>query len=268
MTFFLHASSLPTHADCARRWASSNVPSIKKMLQGDGTAQQNIGAVIGTISHEAAARMLKQKFDIGVTPDWQNPLALALQEYYKQIQLPTRWDDITREPSAGALQVENLIKEFVVSYLPYAVPAVVEEPMSVRINDQIIFVGRPDIILARNVLDDFKFGTRLQGYQAQFGGYIKLFLELTGEVIDKCAAVHFKRVGASKPQPEMERVEYSPEACYQAAQCEIRNIVSELRTFDDTKNIWAFPTNPNSKLCTQTACRAFGTPACDQWRIS
>ena len=47
----------------------------------------------------------------------------------------------------------------------------------------------------------------------------------------------------------------------------VRKIVQDVKLFRETQDPWSFVANPNSFLCSDKFCPAFGSKFCGAWRV-
>lgn len=269
--FPVHASSLPTHQDCPRRWAAAHVKEVGEAYE---LAPKGIGSILGDRAHAGAARMLLAK-QLNGSWDWQQAAEEQIEELRQIIRTSAiTWDKLTREPGVAEKQLLNLLFEFNRGVMPTANAHLVELEMRAKWSEFIRIVGKMDYIekIDRSwSIGDHKFSSMLSPYHSQLGCYSILlqaqpfFIEQEGEIKDLILN-WIKRVGVrAKVQPEVVQIGYDLEACENAAGKQLDEIEKEVKEYRATGNPWAFNANPNSKFCTKASCRAFGTKWCDQW---
>lgn len=264
--FILHSSSLPTWNDCEGRWAASNIRSLRNSLHGGRTSA---ASVIGTVFHAAMKRALLAKMELGLVLDF-NELAEeaehALIEAYRKGDgvLP---DEVTRNLLEAKYQLSSLIREALWSYVRFANPVEVEpeDLIDIRGADWLALSYRPDVVVNEGFIDDFKTFRQLSDYKAQAGSYVLGREGRAGVKAKGFRILGLKRVSASSAPSELQIIEYDREACLDAALQAIREIKLKLPVWEEKKSFKIFRMNPNSKLCTKTTCRAWGSDLCNQW---
>ncbi|MFN3077686.1 MAG: RecB family exonuclease [Alphaproteobacteria bacterium] len=267
----IRASSLAGYSDCPRRAAGRIFPDA---VNGAGYTLRplpaSIAAAVGTAVHKAAERILREKAASGVTPSEAEAAETAVSTLHERAALGLLYDRDTPTLGDAERQVQRMAAVYHRDVAPEVTPVLVEERLESEIAPGVILSGQMDVIAgAPNRVRDLKTGKSPAAARAQLGAYALLArahgLEITGVMID-----FIRRVPCRLPQPGVLSFTYDPAECENAAIAVARNIASDLRSFrlGDPKagllpgDPWAFPANPNSKLCGDKWCGAFGTVFC------
>lgn len=273
MSFILSGSSLPTFADCQGRWAYNNVKGIKEQhaRKEPGAGAQGVGALHGTLAHKALANMLKHKRDYGFEQDWRIQAALAAEEYQQKCAQGVKFDGTTGNITGGLIQLERAIRESAFSIVPKLRALHVEEPTGLTLagDEWLKVVCHIDTDDDMFNVYDHKFSSKEFNYLAQAGIYLLTYKNTYGVTPKDFFINWIQRVGESSLQPDLRVVPYDREAAIDSARKQVLLVASALKDYDsrrtEHKKLWAFNFNPNSKLCTEKTCGAWGTTACNQW---
>lgn len=266
MTFELHPSSLPTLLDCEGRWAASNIKELRKNL---GKSHDSVGSVFGTIAHEAVAEMLNHKMKTGIVIDFQQVVLKAQRKFDEAFSKTLLTDATTRTRQSAHRQLDAVIRESWHSYVPLVKPLAVEQEMEIEVNELLTIKMRPDAVVWSPdgpVIDDHKFARFLGGYTSQQGGYIKAWEAITGEKVSMSRIQFIKRVGESSAPANLLTLEYRRESCLEAFDDAVKRVLVVVPEWQKTGNMRVFRKNSNSKFCTESTCRLWGTNECNQWQ--
>ena len=280
--FIIRASSLPTWADCERRWAADNVSSLARRCaderqQSKDPSRKNFGALFGSAGHLGTQSMLEDRLH-GREVDYWKAVDLAKERLQSNVlteiaaKRQLHWDQVTKNLDIGLAQLEAVLEKMSAFVLTTR-PLLIEQELEMEWASYVVLRGHPDLIDCDGDTIDWKFGARKANYIGQFGGYGWLLqnnkLEVDVEPRD-FVVVHPPRSSWDKKahyvkQKEIEVFRYDFDACIESAAKQLDGITRAVKSWESKKNIWVFNANPNSKYCTKTTCRAYGTSFCDQW---
>ena len=272
-TVFVRCSALTGYPDCPRRGAAR---LFRKLIELFGYSlrqiSSSIGAPVGTGVHAGAGHTMQHKLDHGDNGPEQDAIESAIWALREAAAPGVRWDNETPEMNTAEKQVIRMTRVYREHVAPDVHPILVEDQFEAEVKPGLVLTGRADLVAREpELVDDLKTGKMLGSHRPQIGGY-SLLARSRFEPIDiKKARIDFiQRVALHKPQPPV-RVEHIP---VQPAETAALNIVmtidADLRAFRDGDperrlvpgDPWAFLANPNSKLCSDRWCEAWGTDFC------
>lgn len=262
----VRASSLPGYIDCARRAA---VRQYSKEIKAAGytlrETSPSAGARIGTALHELAAGLLRHRQD-GEILD-VNVIAQQIEETWSNFSASIKdgieWDSTTKNSHDARLQLEAMSFSLI-PVLQSMLPDEIESAFSAQVpidGVDLILTGHLDVLESTGTLSDFKTGAREPSPWSQLGAYA-LLAQAHGKTVDLVQMVYVPRVRTTQDQPAPIIRELDAGEATRAAWSTLREIARHKTAFDETGDIWAFPANPMSQMCTPKYCSAFGTDAC------
>ena len=262
----IRASSLPSYPDCSLRWAAT---TMRKEIKGLGwelrDLPQNIGAANGTAVHAAAANALTTKKDTGELGKVDDAIEVGVESLKKQAgELEIAWDKTTPEMSVAQQQVIRQTRLYHDKVAPEIKPIAVEEYLKAEIEDGFVLSGHVDVT-EKFDLHDLKTGKNQRANQAQYGAYALLRRSHGGKA-NHLVEDYIRRVSVRSPQPDPEHVVYDGARAERQAMATVKKIIQDVKLFRETKDPWSFVANPNSFLCGDRWCPAFGTKFCGSWR--
>ena len=157
-------------------------------------------------------------------------------------------------------------------------PVLIEERLEATVADGIILSGQADLVCTEpGQIRDLKTGARNPPSAApQVGGYA--LLARSHELPIETAAIDFiRRVAPDKPQPDPVSVTVELQHAEVAAVAILDRIIHAVETFRhgdpeariEPGNPWSFTANPNSILCGEKWCPAYGVAGphafCHEW---
>lgn len=260
--------------DCARRQMAHAYPEL--LADAGYTLRQtpsSVGALIGTSVHVGGAAMLKEKLETGtiVTSDHAQGAGLLafVDELHKQ---EVAWDETTRNSNDAARQIQRMVSAYKVGVADKVTPTAVEQRL-----EAIFPVGNGETVLISGQADnlclfpagprDTKTGKMAGWNVSQYGCYSAL-ARAHGNRVETCTEDFIKRVSPRQEQPQVVSKEFDRGDCERAAAGILGIMKHQITTFmdDPRKDPWAFPANPNSMLCADKWCRAWGTKWCSAWK--
>lgn len=255
----IRASSLPSYSDCARKTVAQNYP---KLVEEAGYAlnprSQHIAGVLGTAFHAACAVVLRA-IQAGAQVSAETAKTAALESYDATLAGGIEWDNTT--PEVAVLQLNRMID----SWIPYGItlkPAQVEQELTATISSDYKLRGHLDLRTEDGVIHDHKTGARKGASCAsQLGGY-SLLARANGLSVTGLSRDFMRRTPRMKTQDEIQQQALNVRECELAATHTIERIATELDKFKATGNPWVFNANPNTIVCGQRFCPAWGTKFC------
>lgn len=261
MPVVLRASSLPTYADCARRAAAS---LFTRQINEAGfdirQTKQSIGGIVGTQFHKTAAEVLKARME-GET-DFYKLVNRAMKRVDPaEFEQPTEWDQTTPDQEAAESALEKITR----AWLPLGMtlqPRAVERELRQDLDDGFELLGHVDVITADGWVRDHKTGHVKPEPQAQLGAYALLAEKHGLGPISHVAADWVKRVGKNTAQVAPVTLQYEAAECKSAANRVVDQIKQDFSAFQQSGNPWEFMANPQTMMCSEKYCPAWGTKFC------
>ncbi len=285
----IRVSSLPTYPECCRRGAAMLFrPVIEAMGFELRELPNGIGASIGTSLHRAAEVVFREKAASGTTPPLSVATDCAVETLHEEILHNVEFDGprgTTQNPATAEEQIISMTQAYHRVVVPKISPILVEERLEAEVRPGLILSGKPDIVAREpGTIHDTKSGARTpRSFSPQLGGYSllvrsKAILEdVTRGTINFVQRVRLGgKTNRAQPDPIEEAVDIAHAEV--AATRIIHHIAEDLRVFregDERLGIlpgdpWAFTANPNSILCGERYCPAFGGKGphafCHEWR--
>ena len=225
---------------------------------------QNIGAANGTAVHAAAANALTTKKDTGELGKVDDAIEVGVESLRTQAgELEIAWDKTTPEMSVAQQQVIRQTRLYHDKVAPEIKPIAVEEHLKAEIEDGFVLSGHVDVTEEFD-LHDLKTGKNQRANQAQYGAYALLRRSHGGKA-NHLIEDYIRRVSVRSVQPDPEHVIYDGARAERQAMATVKKIVTDVKLFRETKDPWSFVANPNSFLCGDRWCPAFGTKFCGAW---
>lgn len=260
----IRASSLPMLADCQRRWAARHIaPEIEAQGYQLRQLPVGIGAAIGSSVHAGAGRILQHRIDTGRLPtDPRDAAEAAVAEFDTLTADGVVWDTATGGRNDAHTQVPRMVRAFWAGAAPQLDPVEVEQRIEAPHPDhpQVVISGQGDEFEADGI-GDLKTGIRARANAAQYGTY-SLLRRSQGHIVNRIVEIYVPRTPAKRDQPMPELHEIPVESAEQAAWATIAQVIRSLAEFRETGDSWAFLPNPQSILCGDKWCPAFGTSFC------
>ena len=263
----VRASSLPSYADCALRYAADNLRAEISALGYDlRHLPTGIAAANGTAVHAGAAHILRAKIETGEYGDLADAAEIAhasLADSADKDEIA--YDALTPTMNAAEQQVLRQTRAYHEYVAPTLEPVAVERELRARIKPGFLLVGHLDVAAPLD-LNDTKTGRVSRNHAGQLGAYA--LLERTHRRKANRLFVNFvQRVPMNKPQPRPVLEEYDAARAERVATRTIKRIVDDIETLRRTgEPEAAFLPNPSSMLCSDKWCRAWGTQLCSAWR--
>jgi hypothetical protein len=277
---FIRPSSLGRYSDCARRSAATS-GMFRKEIEATGHRLRRppagIASLIGTATHRGAEYALSEKLH-GALP----PLSAVSDCARDALQTELAggevvFDTVSNTRAAAVAQTISMVKVYHRCTAPLIEPTHIEKRFEAEVSDGVVLSGQPDLVCVEAAqIDDLKTGAREPGnHNAQLGAYAMLVR--SNNIPIQLGVIDFvKRVPIGKPQPEPIRITVPLAIAEQTAANVLRHVIDDLRVFregDERLGLLAgdpaaFLANPNSVLCSEKYCSAYGTSFCHEWRKS
>ena len=263
----IRASSLPSYPDCSLRWAAT---TMRKEIKGLGwelrDLPQNIGAANGTAVHAAAANALTTKKDTGELGKVDDAIEVGVESLQapRPVSLRSRGIKTTPEMSVAQQQVDPpdaALSRQGRSRRSSQLPSrSISRPRS---RTGFVLSGHVDVTEEFD-LHDLKTGKMRRINSQQYGAYALLRRSHGGNA-NKLIEDYVQRVSPRSPQPDPIRVVYDGARAERMAMATIKKVISDVRAFKESKDPNSFMANPNSFLCGDKFCPAWGTSFCGFW---
>lgn len=279
----IRASSTSGWPDCNRRGAAGVFATI---IRGMGYELRkrpaHIGALVGSGTHEGARVVLEEKAKSGSLPPLSVIGDAAVTTLRKRAEDEGMMlDDETPSLNHAERQVVRMSEAYMRHTAPSVNPVLVETRLEARIpftRNPMVLSGQADAVaIEPNGPRDLKTGKRLGTHRPQIGSYgllSRTHKVIADKVMDRAYVDFVPRVPLTKPQEMPRSFLYDLATCEQAAIGVIKHMDQCLTTFiegDEERAIlpgdpWAFTANPNSTLCSEKFCSAWGTEFCTEHR--
>jgi len=256
----IRASSLPIHADCGRRMIAQSYP---KLVEEAGFAlvprAQHIAGILGTAFHAACASILRN-IQVDGNVDVAAAKQTALESYESAVLAGVEWDKTT--PEVAVMQLGRMID----AWLPYGLtlkPAQIEQELTSTIpGTKHQLRGHIDLRTEDGVIHDHKTGANKTSSCVQQMGAYSLLARGNGLPVTGLSRDFMRRSPKTKAQDEIKPQALNVRQAELAATKQIERVVTELDKFTATGDPWVFEANPNTILCSQRLCPAWGTKFC------
>lgn len=276
----IRVSSLTTYPECSRRSAAQ---MFRREIVAAGyklrTLPRGIGAAAGTSVHKAAEVTLAEKAKGGSLPPLSVATDCAVETLKEEIKEGLEFDGI-RGASRNAGEAEHQVISMSSAYhrvvAPTIEPILIEERLEAEVAPGLILSGKPDLVAREpSGIHDLKSGARgNRSHNPQIGGYSLLVRSNAIADVETASVDFVQRVRPDKTQPDPVSHPVRIADAETAAANIVRHIAEDLRVFregDDDRHLlpgdpWAFLANPNSVLCGERYCSAWGTDFCREWK--
>jgi hypothetical protein len=261
----VRSSSLPSFADCARRGASE---AFRELIISAGfnlrTREKHVGALVGSGIHAAMNYTLTEKMLRGNLGDVVTAEMHAMQTIDAELMgSAIIWDDTTPNLNVAQRTAQKQIAVLRQTVAPVIEPVAVEEGgaggLEANYGDILRITGKPDVREIDGIWD-YKGGKK-RANMAQYGNY-SLLARTHGWKVEKLIEAHVPRVPLSRTQPQPELIAHDVAEAERYAASILRRVEIDLREFLRTNDPHAFIANPQSMLCSERFCTAWGTSFC------
>jgi hypothetical protein len=262
-TIQIHASTIPSYADCPRRSAAK---AFGRLATDAGfefkKSPAGIGAAVGTAVHSAADYIMQEKIKTDVLGNLKNAVEIGIEGFKKEISDGVVWDTSTENQNAAEKQIDRLSNSFYAEIAPIIKPKNTEINYRAAIAEGFELTGRIDLEDCDESVHDWKTGAVLHSYHGQMGCYS--LLKKSVALIPKELIIHYlPRVSIKKNYPGAQHIPYDRALCERAAWATLQIIMRDIKNFRRTQNPWSFAANPMSMLCSEKFCPAYKTQFCE-----
>lgn len=274
-TLTVRASYLSGWPDCPRRSAARMFwPIVRDMGFKLRRLSSSVGAAVGQGVHAAARTMLDQKARTGVLSSVAESNDVAIQVLREKIREGVIYDRETQSLNEGEQQTLRMARAYRFYVAEKVKPIIVEERFEARVpwtRNPLILSGQPDLVAEEpDAVDDLKGGKMRGNHRPQIGSYSLIVRSNNRARIKQVRETWLPRTSLRHPQREPEVYIHDLVGSEQAAVAVLRHVDACLTTFlegDAQRHVlpgdpWAFPANPQSKLCSDKFCPAWGTEFC------
>ena len=279
----IRASSLA--ADCPKRWSVTH-PDLRERIEALvgplPRRRPHVGGVVGTGAHAGFAdlnRALRDTGEVGGAPRRRaaaEAAVAAVDSQWDQAGGEIETDDVTADQDIARRQVEGMTGQWHERQSPADAPVLIEQGLAGKIAG-VLVTGTPDMWSLKGKLSDTKSGKRpprIEAHGPQQGAY-GMMLRARGRPVSGAELVWMPRT--RKPRP-IEVLPVDIDAAERAAFARVRFLARMVEDFeaaiDGALGPWwkDHPTdvleeNPQSFLCSEAFCPAYGTAACNSWRL-
>lgn len=260
--YVIRASATATWSDCPRRSAAR---AYRGLVQSAGFAlsgnrARHVGAVVGTGVHMGARVMLVEKLVHDRLPPESVYIDAAVETVREEARPGVVYDETTRTLNVAEQQAIRAARSYREHVAPEVEPVAVEERIYMPVGRRFVVTGQPDCAVPRGIRD-IKGGAQSRMSGPQYGLYsmLRRFKGFeTLEVIEDW----LPRVSLNKDQPLPQAIRYEITVAERSAVAVTNEIMREVDAFLKTGDPYAFPSNPNSVLCSAKFCPAHGTKFC------
>ncbi|AWJ85143.1 hypothetical protein TSH58p_17410 [Azospirillum sp. TSH58] len=267
----VRSSSLSGYPDCPRRSAAK---LFRREVLAAGyrlrELPNGIGAAVGTAVHAGAAVILQEKAKTGGLPPISTATDAAIDSLRTTAAKGIGYDRETPALNEAEQQAERMVRVYRAQIAPDIQPLIVEERLEAQVTADIILSGQSDVIAREpGRVRDLKTGKARSNHKPQLGSY-SLLARSNGIDVTEACEDFIQRAPLKKPQPDAQIIKHDLAAAETAAIAVLRHIEDDLKSFRLGNpsvgvlpgDAWAFPANPNSKLCSAKWCPAHGTSFC------
>ncbi len=269
-TYTIRPSSLPDFNDCDRRGAAR---SFRHLVEGAGYQLRHrtlhIGAAVGRAAHAGAAKTLQTKIDTGSLGNLPDAQEVAIVEFGANLEEEeVVWDDLTDGKNVGEKQLHRMVAAYQTGVAPNIDPVTVEERLEANLQHGFVLSGQKDVLVRQpDGIRDLKTGRLQRVNAAQYGAYAMIDAAHK-RPIHSLIEDFVARTALSKPQKEAVSIEFNVEAAMWLAYDALQNIKRQVMLFEKRLEEGrqppesAFRANPQSMLCSDKFCPAWGTDFC------
>ena len=265
----IRASMLPAYNDCSRKVASQQ---YREYIEAAGYRLNSgtptgIGALLGISVHRILEKYFVSRLNYDIF-DFQKTVDETISQFEADTSGGCLWDDTTSNKDTAIFQMTRMSHLYIETVGKNVKPLATELNIKVKVDEQYTFSGHIDLICEDLInggiyLKDFKTGAINRSHYAQLGGYSLLCKSGTQyKDITKASIDFIQRSKKTKPQNEIEIVEYQIELCEHEAWQTVLNVKNDLNRFIQTGQWYEFRGNPQTMLCSEKYCNAHGTDFC------
>lgn len=252
--------------DCPRRNAAKAYRDLIQNHTGILLRETvpHIGAIVGTAVHKAAEYTMATKLESGELGKDDEATERAIDSLKKGASYGAIWDNTTPRPNDAEKQTIRMARAFRQTVAPKITPIAVETRLEADVGDGFFISGQSDVVtITPEGIRDTKTGAVQRVNMAQLGGYgitTALHHPLHGGA--SLTEDYIERATLRRQQPPPVEINYDPILAGLVTWAHIRMIKNQITEFMRTGEPLSFPSNPNSMLCSEKFCPAWGTEFC------
>ena len=264
-TLIIRASSTPGTPDCTRRTVARAFPEL---VESKGyklrEIEPHVGAAVGIGVHASAQYILKTKVDQGKLGNLTDATERGIQAMRSEIAAGAQYDKVSANPNQAERQIGKMVRSYRYGIAPHINPVRVERRLTASLMPGYQISGQADALtIEPDSVRDLKTGAHRWPNHAQLGCYS--LLARTWEPSGfggRLYEDYIARVPINTVQPDPKTTEYDRDLCEQIAHRRIDRLMLELEEFKLTSDPLAFQANPQSMLCQDRFCPAWGSEFC------
>lgn len=223
----------------------------------------SVGASVGTATHAAVASCLTEKMKSGSLGNQTEDEQVGVASLEENVKMGVSWDQTTPNLSTGAKQVIRMYRAYRFSTAENVNPHAVERRLEFKTKSGNMLSGQVDI--SDEGVRDLKTGVTARSNGAQYGAY-SLLARMSGEAVSRIVEDYIARVDINKDQPFPVEVPYDVRLSERVAAHAIEDVERKYERFIAEGENLVFSANPNSVLCGDRFCPAWGTTWCQEHR--
>jgi hypothetical protein len=262
----IRPSSLNNWDDCQARTFAKSYPHLM-VAKGYELREipRHIGAVVGTSVHAGAEHLQRKRLTTGEMGKTDEAVEFAITRMQEEIdQGEVAWDYDTSRVGDAQTQIQRMVFAYRRDVAEQIKVVALEERLVANFSDTIVISGQMDVLsILPGALRDIKTGKRRSYCLPQVGTYSSL-ARAHGHQIETIVEDYVKRVPVNKDQPPVDTITMDRRVAESVARRTILSMDAAVRKFQETGDRHAFTRNPNSALCSDRFCPAYGTAACPE----
>jgi hypothetical protein len=224
----------------------------------------SVGASVGTATHAAVAYAMTEKVHGRALPPDSLAEECGITELGNRIRDEgVQWDGVTPNLNTGQKQVRRQYRIYRITLADELKPTSIEKRITVPTKRGNELSGQIDLF--DTGIRDLKTGTTSRSNIAQYGGY-SLLKRAEGGSVNHIIEDFVQRVPIDKEQPRPVPIDYDIALAERVAGNVIADIEDRYQRFRDSGDNMIFNANPNSVLCGDKFCAAYGTTWCEEWK--
>ena len=266
-------SSLPTAEHCMRLWAARHRGAIGISAEewGIRPRRQHVGAAVGSSTHRGAEHMMtefQRTGEVGGERRVKTAREAALNRLSDDMRAgELTYDPVTTGPNGAVEAVSKMVAAYHASIDPTRQPLLIEAGLSMTLAGTIVVTGHVDLWFVDGHGEDLKTGRNRPRASSQYGAYSLLARAHGHKVKPTFRQRYLPRVPSGKPQPAPVISEFPQGAIEHQAVATAKAIRRSVEEFRATGDPDSFLANPNTWLCKDTLCPAWGSKWCHAWRM-
>lgn len=273
----IRASSLPTYETCPRMFGANHL--LESGLANDmgldlRRRRTHIGAAVGTACHHGHDYLMNAYMTSGShggKERLKHAEDVTLATLDNLIADGIGYDSTTPTPGAATLSTRRMVQMLFDQHRPKAKPLLVEKGLKTKLNVKSLngcgspasmtLKGTLDLYLISEELIDLKTGRWRPQAWAQMGAY-SLILRAHRTPVSRTRLVYLPRTHAAQKQSPCEDIPILQSVAEKHASGLATNAFRSMDAMITTGDVEHLTANPNTPLCDDRFCPAFGTRFC------